>query len=184
MSIKQKLKRIKSYVLEHIPLIRYRLAARRMGDKAKRRKQLFRELVDSSGGKKCLQIGVRNAKFAPHWVSVDLYDVSPLIDFHYDIHDLKFPDETFDISVCNAVLEHVQDPLKAISELRRTLKKGGLIWIEVPFNQPYHAAPHDYWRVTTHGMRIWMKDFEEIESGFFTLGRSSINNAIYFYGRK
>lgn len=162
----------------------YYRAAQKMGDKSLQRKQLFQELIAGSGNKNCLQIGVRNAKYTPHWISVDLYDHSDCIDYNYDIHDLKFEDEKFDIVVCNAILEHVEGPIKAIKELHRVLRKGGLIWVEVPFNQPYHPSPNDYWRVALPGMRIWMKDFTEISAGFFKINRSSIYNGIFFYGRK
>ena len=124
------------------------------------------------------------AKPGPNWTSVDLYDTSEKIDFNYDIHNLGFGNAEFDVVCCNAVLEHVEDPAKAIRELQRVLKPGGLVWVEVPFNQPYHPCPHDYWRVTPEGIRLWMRDFEEIASGFFRIHRSPIYNGVYYYGRK
>jgi len=164
--------------------IAYYRMAQKMGDKSDQREKLFKELISESENKNCLQIGVRDAKYAPHWVSVDLYDRSDYIDYNYDIHNLKFENEKFDIVVCIAILEHVEYPIKAIEGLCRVLKKGGLIWVEVPFNQPYHPSPNDYWRVTLPGMRIWMKDFFEISAGFFRINKSSIYNGIFFYGRK
>lgn len=155
-----------------------------MGDKMKQRNHLFKELITKGQNKKCLQIGVRDRKYAPHWISVDLYDYSDYIDYNYDIHDLKFKDEEFDIVVCNAVLEHVENPIKAIKELHRVLKKDGLMWVEVPLNQPYHPSPNDYWRVTWSGMKIWMKDFTEIAGGHCRSYKSSIYNIIFFFGQK
>lgn len=176
------------FVHRHTPRLFYHLAyyraARRLGDRSRARERLFRELVAGSEGKPCLQIGVRDQKYAPHWVSVDLYDHSDYIDYNYDIHALEFEDGTFDVVVCNAVLEHVEDPLRAISELRRVLRKGGRIWVEVPFNQPYHPSPNDYWRVTPDGMRLWMKDFTEISSGLFRIDKSAVYNGVYFYGEQ
>lgn len=155
-----------------------------MGDHAHKREELFSKMVSNSKGKKALQIGVRNKKYAPNWVSVDLYDKSDYIDFNYDIHNLKFKNNTFDYIACIAILEHVEDPIKAVKELYRVLKKGGEIWIEIPFNQPYHPSPNDYWRVTPEGMKILMKQFQEIDSGAFSAFKSSIYNAVFFYGRK
>ena len=162
----------------------YRRAARCLGDASRARHRFFRQLIDESMGLACLQIGVRDAKLAPHWVSVDLYDESDLIDFHYDIHDLRFPDESYDVVVCNAVLEHVASPEQAIGELRRVLRPGGRIWVEVPFNQPYHAAPADFWRVTPSGLRIWMRGFEETALGFFTIYGCPIDTGVFYFGRK
>ena len=81
--------------------ILYRRAVRSLGDVSDARDKLYQQLIDESMGLECLQIGVRDAKLAPHWVSVDLYDESDFIDFHYDLHDLQFADESFDVVVCN-----------------------------------------------------------------------------------
>lgn len=162
----------------------YSRAARRLGDASRSRRELFAQLIEGSAGLDCLQIGVRGSKFAPHWVSVDLHDRSDQIDHHYDILDLRFPNGSFDIAVCNAVLEHVEDPTGAIEELSRVLRPGGRIWVEVPFNQPYHASPDDFWRTTPEGLRIWMAEFGEIASGFFRIYRCSIFTGVFFYGTK
>ena len=49
------------------------------------------------------------------------------------IMDLKsFEDESFDVIISTDVIEHVQSPEKAISELKRVLKKDGQLIITVP----------------------------------------------------
>ena len=164
--------------------ILYSGAAKALGDKSSEREKMFKELITLSEGKNCLQIGVREKRYAPHWVSVDLYDQADYIDYHYDIYDLKFNDAKFDIVACVAILEHIEDTAQAIKELHRVLKKEGLIWIEVPFNQPYHPDPHDYWRVSPDGLRLWMKEFTEISAGLFKINKSPIYSGVYFYGRK
>ena len=161
----------------------YLRGARKIGDKSQEMSRHFKKLIAESKGKNCLQFGVRKEKYAPNWISVDLYDHSEHIDHHYDIQNLQFEKETFDVVVCNAILEHVENPVQAVHEMHRVLKNGGLIWVEVPFNQPYHPSPDDYWRVTVPGIRIWMKDFNEISTGFFKINRSIIYNGIYFYGQ-
>ena len=42
-----------------------------------------------------------------------------------DIQDIPFGDETFDIVIANMMLYHVPDLLRALTEVRRVLKKGG-----------------------------------------------------------
>ena len=49
--------------------------------------------------------------------------------------------------------------------MSRVLKPGGKIYIEFPFLQPFHAAPHDYQRVTLSGLRELMKNFTELDVG-------------------
>ncbi len=49
-----------------------------------------------------------------------------------DITDLKYADNTFDIIICNHVLEHIENDFKAMSELFRVLKVGGIAILQVP----------------------------------------------------
>lgn len=46
-----------------------------------------------------------------------------------DIFDLKYPDHFFDYVLICFVLEHLPDPIKALIEIKRVLKKGGSITI-------------------------------------------------------
>ncbi|MFH0874140.1 MAG: methyltransferase domain-containing protein [Candidatus Komeilibacteria bacterium] len=183
------LKTIKQIIIKYFPSGWYfhlyrQTFSRLIKDDRSARDASFYKLVERFKERKGLQIGVRKQKFSPAWVSVDLYDKSDYIDFHYDIMNLEFPDEVFDVVVCAAVLEHVPDPGRAIAELRRVLKPGGEIWIEVPFCQPFHPSPQDYWRVTQLGLREWMKDFAEVESGYFLSQGSPIHSAVYYQGKK
>ncbi len=50
---------------------------------------------------------------------------SPLADVKMDIHQIPFPDNSFDVVFCNHVLEHVADDLKACAEINRVLKPNG-----------------------------------------------------------
>jgi ubiquinone/menaquinone biosynthesis C-methylase UbiE len=49
-----------------------------------------------------------------------------------DMYRLPFRDETFGAAICSEVLEHVPDPQIALSEIWRTLKKGGTLIGTVP----------------------------------------------------
>lgn len=50
-----------------------------------------------------------------------------------NVEDLPFKDETLDMIICNHVLEHVSHPEKALSELHRCLKVGGLLIAQTPY---------------------------------------------------
>ncbi|HHM20389.1 MAG TPA: SAM-dependent methyltransferase [Bacteroidetes bacterium] len=52
---------------------------------------------------------------------------------NYDITNIDVPDASFDLVICYHVLEHVEDDSKAMSELFRVLKKGGLVIVQTPF---------------------------------------------------
>lgn len=51
-----------------------------------------------------------------------------------DIEKLPFPDKNFDTVICTEILEHLLDPLKAIKEIKRILKNGGVLIGSVPSN--------------------------------------------------
>jgi ubiquinone/menaquinone biosynthesis C-methylase UbiE len=44
-----------------------------------------------------------------------------------DVHALDFPDDTFDVVHAHQVLQHVGDPVLALSEMRRVCKPGGYV---------------------------------------------------------
>jgi SAM-dependent methyltransferase len=64
------------------------------------------------------------------YTTADLY--SPIVDVKADILDLPFEDKRFDFVFCNHVLEHIEDDAKAMSELFRVLKPGGIGIFQVP----------------------------------------------------
>lgn len=65
---------------------------------------------------------------------------------------LPFCDGTFDAVISCAVLEHVKDPFAAARELVRVTKRGGCIYADVPFLQPYHGYPSHYYNMTSQGL--------------------------------
>ena len=68
-------------------------------------------------------------------ISYDTIDLnSPLAEIKADICNLPLEDNTYDFILCNHVLEHVYDDLKAMSELYRVLKKGGTGIFQIPID--------------------------------------------------
>ena len=180
---------IRSWMVRLVPLpwflLFYRRTSAKLASKTPRT-QLFERFLSETTGP-CLQIAVKDeygAKFGSNWVSVDKYDHGPAVDRHDDIQSLEFPDASFNAIVCWSVLEHVPEPEKAIAEMYRVLKPGGTIWVQVPFLYPYHADPHDYWRVTPAGLRMWMRKFEEIDCSCDYWARTHVVCGTFFHGRK
>ena len=58
--------------------------------------------------------------------------LSPLADVKADICNLPFEDNTYDIIFCNHVLEHIPNDTKAMQELYRVLKPGGMGIFQIP----------------------------------------------------
>lgn len=57
---------------------------------------------------------------------------SPLADVKADICNLPFEDASFDVILCNHILEHIPDDKKAMQELYRILKPGGWGVFQIP----------------------------------------------------
>ena len=64
------------------------------------------------------------------YTTTDLF--SPLADVKADICHLPFEDNSYDIIFCNHVLEHIPDDTKAMQELYRVLKPGGMAILQIP----------------------------------------------------
>ena len=76
------------------------------------------------------------------YTSADLF--SPIVDVKADILDLPFADESFDVVICNHVLEHIEDDRKAMSELYRVMKKGGWGILQVPMKNSLEKTYEDF----------------------------------------
>jgi len=58
-----------------------------------------------------------------------------------NIYDLPFEDNSFDAAFSHAVLEHLQEPTKALQELFRVLKPGGVLGVRTPDWGGFLIAP-------------------------------------------
>lgn len=67
------------------------------------------------------------------YIKADLFPNSPEI-LKVDITSIPFKDQSFDVIICNHVLEHVTDDTLALSELFRVLKPGGIAVLQTPFS--------------------------------------------------
>lgn len=77
-----------------------------------------------------------------NYTSADLY--SPIVDVKANILDLPFENESFDVVICNHVLEHIVDDRKAMSELYRVMKKGGWGIFQVPMKSSLEKTYEDF----------------------------------------
>jgi len=121
--------------------------------------------IDEEGARnRILNIGSGGYDYFKKSINVDPYRVKPG-DIQGFGEALPFKDEAFDFVVICAVLEHVPEPRVVINEIHRVLRKGGRLYAEVPFLQPFHSAPHDYNRVTLSGLQKLFYQFEPLDFG-------------------
>ena len=97
-------------------------------------------------------------------VSLDIY-ASNTTDIVCDAHYIPIEDNSFDGVWIQAVLEHVVEPIKVVSEIYRVLKSDGIVYAETPFMQQVHEGAYDFTRYTVLGHRYLFKEFEMIAIG-------------------
>lgn len=134
-----------------------------------------RAVLDIGGGLRVDK--ARNNRFDPRrsWIipllsNVEYKIMDPVPDYHPDIvgdiHAMPFKDASQEAIICMAVLEHVEDPIRASKEMFRVLKPGGYCFVYVPFLYYYHAEVGyyaDYWRFTADTLKMMFKDFSTVE---------------------
>jgi SAM-dependent methyltransferase len=64
------------------------------------------------------------------YISSDLYRKD--VDHQFDIEEIPYPDNSFDLVFASHVLEYVKNDKKAINEIKRVLRSGGLAFLPVP----------------------------------------------------
>ncbi|NEA66839.1 methyltransferase domain-containing protein [Streptomyces sp. SID12488] len=73
-----------------------------------------------------------------------------------DIHALDFPDDTFCVVHAHQVLQHVGDPVRALSEMHRVTKPGGYVAVR---ESDYLAMA---WYPASEGMDHWLDLYRRV----------------------
>jgi SAM-dependent methyltransferase len=122
----------------------------------RRRNRLLRKHVRLEG--KILDIGSGWRVFSENAVRVDINaGVRP--DIVADVQKgICFPDGHFDTVLMFDVLEHLEDPFRALEEVKRVLKGGGTLYLTVPFCFPRHGV--EYFRFSDLALRKMLEGFD------------------------
>ena len=64
------------------------------------------------------------------YISSDFYRKD--VDHQFNIEEIPYPDHSFDLVFASHVLEYVKNDKKAINEIKRVLRPGGLAFLPVP----------------------------------------------------
>ncbi len=75
------------------------------------------------------------------YVTADLE--SPLATLHFDVQQIPLDDESFDILICNHLLEHVESDHEALKELYRVIRHGGWGIILSPIDESRETTFED-----------------------------------------
>jgi ubiquinone/menaquinone biosynthesis C-methylase UbiE len=114
-----------------------------------------------------LDVGAKAAPYRQH-VPADRYlrldiDPSRQPDICCDVHELKWESDFFDTVLAIEILEHLYDPQRAVDQIRRVLKPGGVCILSTRFFFRYHPDPQDYYRFTWDSLSYLFRDFHDVE---------------------
>ncbi len=98
--------------------------------------------------------------------------------FKSDLLNFKLPDEFFDVVYMDSVLEHVINPYNYLLEIKRILKKGGILYIGVPNEDSlFNYFKKFFYGITRKGISYKIKPFQ---SPYHVIGfnQSSLNHTL------
>ncbi len=123
-------------------------------------REVVEYLLPKYGSGKTLDVGAGRGRYRAFIESVvtdyKTTDIDPYegVDYVEDATRLSFADNSFETILSFQTLEHIREPNKAVAEMHRILKEGGICIATVPFFAPEHARPTDFQRYTTEGLRV------------------------------
>lgn len=90
----------------------------------------------------------------------------PGVDVVADAQDMpQIPADSADCVFLVSILQHIPSPQKAVDEVFRVLRPGGIFYVNVPFIFFYHCDPEDYNRFSVRGLEFLCARFERLASG-------------------
>lgn len=111
-----------------------------------------------------LEVGCGSTGYIFFFGAKDGVGVDPLADHYAELfpawygrvrtiaaagENLPFPDASFDVVLCDNVIDHAEAPAQIVRELARVLAPGGLLYLTVHVHHPFYraaAALHAGWR--------------------------------------
>lgn len=86
---------------------------------------------------------------------------------------------SFDTVLCATVLEHVEEPARALAEMHRVLRPGGVLILTAPLFWHVHEPPRDFYRYTAYGLRYLCE-----KAGFTILECTPLSGFVVTFGQE
>ncbi|MBK7965873.1 MAG: methyltransferase domain-containing protein [Bacteroidetes bacterium] len=163
------------------------------------RSRLLKSFFKSLGKKECLLdlgCGPRPyfSIYQPYFsktIGADLAD-SPFpkkeIDIYCSATEVPLPDESVDVILCTEVIHDLPEPDLFFTEVKRLLKKEGILVMTSPFVVPIVDGTYDHYRYTKHGLTyriqksgLEVRSIEEVGDLFGTIITLSIKPILKFF---
>ena len=126
---------------------------------SKHAKTFHGSVLDVGGGP------IRYKHLFDHCDAYTTLDISPETkpDIVASADNMPIEDNSYDGIICSQVLGDVWNVKKAVAEMIRILKPGGVLLITESLFNEQHDEPHDYWRFTEFAWQKLLEDTCAIE---------------------
>jgi len=143
-------------------------------------KYSYGKLLDVGSGTMPYKDSVLNKTKVSEYHTMDIKRSATGVTFVGDIQNMyMINDKTYDSLLCLQVLEHIKDPFKAVYELHRICKVGGILILSAPHLSRLHDEPHDYYRYTKYGFKSMLEG-----AGFEILNITPMGGLFSFLGHQ
>ena len=176
-------------------------------EKAKILEEEWKKVINLNENSKILQIGCGPEDVINYFSKGKLYAIDPLAEFYkkkFNLNyknmtfvqargeEIPFEDNFFDIVILANVLDHVEDPRKVLSEVKRVLKKEGIFHFENLFYQKSFIAVSKIWAPIKqtftkeifnihHPYMFKLKELQKLISENFSISHEEVGREIAFY---
>lgn len=116
------------------------------------KKAIFNCMGNLKFGDMGLNVGAGESTYGPAIINLDIVPNNN-IDICANAENLPFSNLSLSVVISQETLEHVRNHNKAIDEIYRVLKDGGIFYCQTPFIIGSHSLPNDFWRFTKAGIR-------------------------------
>jgi ubiquinone/menaquinone biosynthesis C-methylase UbiE len=103
------------------------------------------------------------------------------VDLFGTAYEIPVPDQSFDTVLCTFVLEHLEEPKRALEEAHRVLRPGGAAIYAAPFIWHLHEEPRDFFRFSKYGLQYLFEEagftvcsLEPLAGFWVTVGQLSV----------
>jgi len=103
--------------------------------------------------------------FRPRTLTV--CDILEVIKLNAAYTKIPYDNGSYGAVICIDVLDKLPQPQLMVDEIYRVTTEDPLIYVEVPFLQPYDHTSNSYYRYTPRGLEYIMRPFEMIDFGIF-----------------
>jgi SAM-dependent methyltransferase len=155
-------KLINIYTVRAVLIVIYRIFLKisKIFSRSKLQKQLRDEFAAMNTQESVLFIGsggalekLARARLNPdYFLTIDI-DKKRSPDIVMSATEMSFEDKKFDLVLILEVLEHIDEPQRAVEQIYRVLKPGGKVICSTPFVFGIHDGPSDFYRFTRFGLQ-------------------------------